>query len=128
MSASSQASVRRARLAHSSLYSHWAPPGESWDDDRSWRWVGEAIRIGQELRLDRPLDETAFAEYQSRTDLADNLFTALADDHALGWSLLFMADLAMSVHTGRISAFSALKLAGGEFFRLVSSLAGSQSI
>ncbi|ORY76010.1 hypothetical protein BCR35DRAFT_306092 [Leucosporidium creatinivorum] len=107
-------SFRSREIAYAYLLiSHWAPPGESWDDDRSWRWVGEAIRIAQELRLDRPLDEAAFAEYKARTSLADDLFTALAEDHALGWSLFFMADLAISVHSGRMAAFSALKLAGG---------------
>lgn len=73
--------------------------------------------MGQELRLDRPLDRAAFAVEQARNPLHDDLYETLAEDHARGWSLLFCADLAISVHTGRMATFSALRLKGGESHR-----------
>ena len=63
--------------------------------------------------MDRPIDEEAFAEYRARTTIRANDYHALVEDCSRGWALLFCADLAISVQSGRMAAFSAMRLAGG---------------
>lgn len=82
------------------LMVHWASPGERWSRDKSWGWLGTAIRTATEIQLDKPAPPM-------RSVSADEY--ALVDrDRRITWCALYAGDVSMSSQLGRIGAFSGL--------------------
>lgn len=55
-----------------------------------------------------------FTRYRRLASVSDDLYPLFVQERTRAWTLLFCADLAISVHTGRVSAVSGLKLIGGK--------------
>ncbi|SCZ89312.1 BZ3500_MvSof-1268-A1-R1_Chr9g10365 [Microbotryum saponariae] len=85
------------------LLSTWSPIEPNWGDDRRWSWIGQAIRIATEIRLDKPLTLSMHEFYKSvgRPELE---LGKLSEDRARSWTLLFVAETALCVSTGRLGA------------------------
>ncbi|KAM0792590.1 hypothetical protein ACM66B_005251 [Microbotryomycetes sp. NB124-2] len=81
---------------------HWTPPTSTWAQDRAWAWLGEALRIATEIRLDRPMDEDRLNAYRARTPLTAEMAQKLRDTTLSSWFLLWSANLMLAVHSGRI--------------------------
>ncbi|KAL8283196.1 hypothetical protein RQP46_005974 [Phenoliferia psychrophenolica] len=78
-----------------SVMVHWASPHGPWSRDRSYAWLGMAIRIASELRLDRPLNR------KSLEPITDEAYTALDHEAQRTWMLLYCSEISTSVQTGR---------------------------
>ncbi|ORY89719.1 hypothetical protein BCR35DRAFT_300152, partial [Leucosporidium creatinivorum] len=103
------------------LLVHWAPIENNWGDDRRWGWLGQALRIATEIRLDKTLTASTYQFYRSVTQLPtatakggdEGMFRELAVDRARTWTLLSVAEIALCVSTGRLGAVQGLNLVGG---------------
>lgn len=95
------------------LMVHWAPTALNWGDDRRWGWLGQAVRIATEIKLDKKPTESTTQFYSSVTPLPPNAYAALAEDRARSWTLLYVAEIALCVSTGRLGSIQGLNLAGG---------------
>ncbi|KAK4053172.1 hypothetical protein OIV83_001907 [Microbotryomycetes sp. JL201] len=84
------------------LLVHWAPPAETWVQDRAWAWLGEALRIATEIRMDKPMDEERLNAYRARTPLTTEMAHRLKDSTLSSWFLLWSANLMLAVHSGRV--------------------------
>ncbi|KAK4054167.1 hypothetical protein OIV83_001193 [Microbotryomycetes sp. JL201] len=92
------------------LLIHFAPIENNWGDDKRWGWLGMAIRIATEIRLDKTLTASTYQFYRSVTPLRDNMFADLAKDRAKTWMLLQVVEIALCVSTGRLGAVRGLNL------------------
>ncbi|KAI5479099.1 Zn(2)-C6 fungal-type transcription factor [Pseudohyphozyma bogoriensis] len=90
--------------------SHWAQPVDDHGGDRSWTWLGQALRIGSEIRLDLPFGDEQMAFYHAAANLTPEDVERLAKDRAVTWTLLFCGELAMAVQTGRVHSLASLKI------------------
>lgn len=81
-----------------SLLAHWSPLPSRWEFDRSWFWIGLAIRLFTELRLDY-LASTKLSQQQSNS-LNENDQTFLKNCQQT-YRMLFVFDTALSVQSGR---------------------------
>ncbi|KAI5480153.1 Zn(2)-C6 fungal-type transcription factor [Pseudohyphozyma bogoriensis] len=89
---------------------NWAPPANNWVEDRSWVWMGQALRIACEIRLDAGFNDDDFQHLSSMTRLPASNYALLSVDRQRTWSLLFSTELVMSVNTGRLPVTGFLKL------------------
>lgn len=76
------------------LLVHWAPIANNWGDDRRWGWLGQALRIATEIRMDKPLNELTYSHYRTVAGLPEQAFPLLAKDRARSWLLLGIAEIA----------------------------------
>ncbi|GAA5876348.1 hypothetical protein JCM1840_003621 [Sporobolomyces johnsonii] len=90
------------------LLIHWTPIANNWGDDRRWGWLGQAIRIATEIKLHKTLNQATYDFYRSVTPLGEDAFQQLSDDRARSWKLLFVAETAFCVSTGRLGSVSSL--------------------
>ncbi|GAA5965532.1 hypothetical protein JCM21900_004150 [Sporobolomyces salmonicolor] len=90
------------------LLIHWTPIANNWGDDRRWGWLGQAIRIATEIKLHKTLNQATYDFYRSVTPLGEDAFQQLSDDRARSWKLLFVAETAFCVSTGRLGSVSNL--------------------
>ncbi|SCV69701.1 BQ2448_1095 [Microbotryum intermedium] len=86
------------------LLSTWSPIEPNWGDDRRWSWIGQAIRIATEIRLDKPLTLSMHEFYKSVGRRPELELGRLSEDRARSWTLLFVAETALCVSTGRLGA------------------------
>lgn len=70
-------------------------------------------RIATELGLQEPFKPSDFIRYRSLTPVSDELYPYFCENRIRSWTLLFCADLAVSVHTGRLSASNGLMFTSG---------------
>ncbi|ORY79746.1 hypothetical protein BCR35DRAFT_352652 [Leucosporidium creatinivorum] len=94
------------------LLSHWAPAAETWCQDRSWMWLGEALRIATEINMSKELSEERLNDYRARTPLTPKMIELLKESCSRTWHLLWSGNLMLSVHSGRIVGKSFI---GGEY-------------
>ncbi|KAK4058621.1 hypothetical protein OIO90_000065 [Microbotryomycetes sp. JL221] len=85
-----------------SFLCHWAPPTETWAQDRAWAWMGEALRVATEIRMDRPMDDERINQYRARTPLTSEMVANLRETSLRSWYLLWSGNLMLAVHSGRI--------------------------
>ncbi|GAA5898016.1 hypothetical protein JCM6882_003307 [Rhodosporidiobolus microsporus] len=84
------------------LWAPWSPIPASLSLDRSWRNVGQAVRIASEIRLDLPLHPTLCQQY-ARLMHPYPLSPALLNQARLRTQeLVFCLDVALSSQTGRM--------------------------
>ncbi|BGP40977.1 hypothetical protein JCM10450v2_004982 [Rhodotorula kratochvilovae] len=92
------------------LLIHWTPIEKDWGDDRRWGWLGQALRIATEIKLHKTINTATYDFYRSVTPLADGAYRLLADTRAWSWKLLFVAEIALCVSTGRLGSVHTLSI------------------
>lgn len=74
-------------------HSHWAPLSNNWGSDRQWSWLGQALRIATEIRIDKEANETTVERYSSITEVSEGSVELFIKDRRRTLSLLFVAEL-----------------------------------
>ncbi|GAA5824893.1 hypothetical protein JCM3770_005091, partial [Rhodotorula araucariae] len=92
------------------LLIHWTPIEKDWGDDRRWGWLGQALRIATEIKLHKTINTVTYDFYRSVTPLSDGAYQLLADARAWSWKLLFVAEIALCVSTGRLGSVHTLSI------------------
>ncbi|BGP00354.1 Zn(2)-C6 fungal-type transcription factor [Rhodotorula toruloides] len=92
------------------LLIHWTAIENDWGDDRRWGWLGQALRIATEIKLHKKINTITYDFYRSVTPLGEGAFAALSDTRAWSWKLLFVAEIALCVSTGRLGSVSGLSV------------------
>ncbi|GAA5905490.1 hypothetical protein JCM8208_004297 [Rhodotorula glutinis] len=92
------------------LLIHWTPIENDWGDDRRWGWLGQALRIATEIKLHKTINTATYDFYRSVTPLGEGAYALLADARAWSWKLLFVAEIALCVSTGRLGSVHTLPL------------------
>ncbi|GAA5988027.1 hypothetical protein JCM10908_002033 [Rhodotorula pacifica] len=92
------------------LLIHWVPIESDWGDDRRWGWLGQAVRIATEIKLNKTINSLTYEFYRSVTPLGPTASEALNTSRAWTWKLLFVAEIALCGSTGRLAAIHTLSI------------------
>ncbi|KAM0747545.1 hypothetical protein T439DRAFT_383173 [Meredithblackwellia eburnea MCA 4105] len=93
------------------ILSHWAVPLQSWAMDKGWNWLGQALVMGREIRMDKEFGKEDFFKYQLQTGIRENMYEMMREERARAWRLICCGDIALSAQTGRIVVAGALRVA-----------------
>lgn len=85
------------------LLAHWGAAVEDGRHDRTWSWIGQAIRMGTELNYHNLDNSSPCANHFSCGGEADSPCASNLDqdDRRRTWCLLYLTDITMFEQTGR---------------------------
>ncbi|ORY89319.1 hypothetical protein BCR35DRAFT_300448 [Leucosporidium creatinivorum] len=95
------------------LLANWTPLANNWGSDRQWAFIGQALRIATEIRMDKDTNDVTCARYASITEVPEKAVELFGEDRRRTWALLFMSEVFLCVLTGRFNSITGLNFIGG---------------